>query len=60
MVDSNNDPTFVDIAIPANTSSSRRFVFEVFWSFPPNLYWCSVESVLKTWKGHQAERLETR
>ena len=51
MVDSNNDPTFVDIAIPANTSNSRRFVFEVFWSFPPNLYWCSVESVLKTLEG---------
>lgn len=51
MVDSNNDPTFVDIAIPANTSNSRRFVFEVFWSFPPNLFWCSVESVLKTLEG---------
>ena len=51
MVDSNNDPTFVDIAIPANTSNSRRFVSEVFWSFPPNLYWCSVESVLKTLEG---------
>ena len=70
MVDSNNDPTFVDIAIPANTSNSRPLTQSIVpqsdgyklcvWSFLmlPNFYWCSVESV-KTLKGHEAERMET-